>query len=72
MPNMDGGDVATKLRDDPDTKGIPIIFLTSMVTGEEVKKKDGVIAGDRFVAKPADMKDLLVQIDQAIEAGSAK
>ena len=39
MPNMDGGDVATMLRDDPHTRSIPVIFLTSMVSQEQSKNR---------------------------------
>ena len=37
MPDMDGGDVAAILKNDPTAKGIPIIFLSSLVTGKENK-----------------------------------
>lgn len=30
MPGMDGGEVARKLKDVPETKDIPVIFLTGM------------------------------------------
>jgi CheY-like chemotaxis protein len=68
MPNMDGGDVATMLRDDPRTRDIPVIFLTSMVSQEQVQAQNGLIAGHPFVAKPAKMKELLQRIDDCLDA----
>src|SRR5437588_7214554 len=35
MPDRDGGDVANDLRDDEQTRHIPVIYLTSLVDGEE-------------------------------------
>lgn len=72
MPNMDGGDVATMLRDDPHTQAIPVIFLTSMVSQEQVKAQNGLIAGHPFVAKPANMKELLQRIEDGLDAGKTR
>jgi DNA-binding response OmpR family regulator len=63
MPTYDGGDVAKFLSDDPATRAIPILFLTSMVTAEQVEKHEGTIAGHPFVAKPAGMKEILRRIE---------
>ena len=51
MPDMDGGDVASILKNDPQTKNIPVIFLSSLVTKKEEQsssKADGIY----FLAKP--------------------
>lgn len=72
MPNMDGGDVATMLRDDPHTRSIPVIFLTSMVSKEQVREQNGLIAGHPFVAKPANMKELLLRIEGCLDADPAR
>jgi CheY-like chemotaxis protein len=61
MPDMDGGDVAHVLKNDPKTKNIPIIFLSSLVTDREEQsnsKKDGLY----FMSKPIDRKKLLQRI----------
>ncbi len=61
MPDMDGGDVAAILKKDPDTKGIPIIFLSSLVTKREEQsssKQHGLF----FISKPFDREDLLDKI----------
>lgn len=61
MPDMDGGDVASILKNDPKTKGIPVIFLSSLVTKREEQsssKADGIY----FLAKPFEREDLLEKI----------
>lgn len=61
MPDMDGGDVAFILKNDPQTENIPIIFLSSLVTKREEQsssKKHGIY----FIAKPFERDDLLRQI----------
>jgi CheY-like chemotaxis protein len=61
MPDMDGGDVAHILKNDPQTENIPIIFLSSLVTKREEQsssKKHGLY----FLAKPIERNKLLRQI----------
>jgi CheY-like chemotaxis protein len=61
MPDMDGGDVASILKNDPQTKNIPVIFLSSLVTKKEEQsssKADGIY----FLAKPFEREDLLEKI----------
>lgn len=61
MPDMDGGDVASFLKSDPETKNIPIIFLSSLVTKREEQsssKKHGLY----FMSKPFERDDLLKKI----------
>lgn len=36
MPGMDGPTTLTRLRDCPDTAGIPVIFMTAKVRGHEI------------------------------------
>ncbi|MFH0908070.1 MAG: response regulator [bacterium] len=63
MPTYDGGDVANFLGQDPATRDIPILFLTSMVTREQVEAHDGTIAGHPFIAKPAGVKEILRRVE---------
>ena len=38
MPDMDGDEVAETIKNDPFICNIPIIFLTSMVSGKKFRK----------------------------------
>ena len=61
MPNMDGGKVAAILKNDPATKAIPIIFLSSLVAGKENKtnsRKESII----YLSKPYNRDELLNEV----------
>ena len=65
MPDMDGGDVAFELKNNPLTKNIPIIYQSSLVTKREEdsnSKKDGIY----FTAKPIDRERLLRLISECV------
>jgi len=66
MPGIDGAEVAGKLREYPETRNIPVIFLTCMLTPEEEKQKRHHVAGNIFIAKPYDIKELLSEIKKIV------
>ncbi len=57
MPLMSGEDVFSQLRQDPDCAGIPVVFLTSIITKDEVSHN--VMKGQPFLAKPTTKEELL-------------
>ena len=61
MPDMDGIHVAIVLKNDPQTKNIPIIFLSSLV-GKEIRKEKSALPGSSFLKKPPQKDDLLREI----------
>ena len=66
MPDMDGTEVAGKLREDPKTKDIPVMFLTCLYTKGEERENGSTIGNNLMVAKPYDMEELLVGIEKII------
>jgi len=61
MPYMDGMEVCRRLRQDPQTAHIPIIFLTAM--GRLSDKLQGFDAGaDDYLTKPFDVQELEVRV----------
>lgn len=60
MPNMNGFDVATKLKNDPQTAHIPIVVVT-IVDDREHGIKIGV---DRFFSKPIDTDQLIQAVGE--------
>lgn len=61
MPNMDGYQVANKLKSDPDTKNIPIIMVTAL--DDRSSKLRGLDAGaEEFLSKPVDRAELWVRV----------
>ena len=62
LPGLSGTDVASTLLSDPQTRRIPIIFLTAVVTQRELGVKAvKEIGGNNFIAKTA-------QIEEVVEA----
>ncbi len=59
MPEMDGGEVARHLQADKTLNGVPIIFMTSLVTDEESAKNSLYTNGLRVLAKPVTMSKLV-------------
>lgn len=67
MPDMDGTEVAARLKEDCETKDIPIIFVTCLLSKEEEKTiEDHAISGHVFIAKPYDIEGLLAQIERLL------
>lgn len=66
MPGMDGGQTAYALSETPETKNIPVIFLTCLLRKEEQDKTSSVISGKYFIAKPYNPDELLKEIKKHI------
>ncbi|OPY74678.1 MAG: Transcriptional regulatory protein YycF [Syntrophorhabdus sp. PtaU1.Bin058] len=67
MPGMSGGEIAEELLDDPSTSNIPIIFLTALVSKDEVAKQSGYISGRPFIAKPVTAQELIKRIEEELQ-----
>ncbi|MDO9557878.1 MAG: response regulator [Coriobacteriia bacterium] len=52
MPGMDGWEVASRMKGDPDTKHIPILMLTALGLGEESRPE--FVNVDEYYTKPFD------------------
>lgn len=64
MPEIDGGTLAAQIKEDPQLKHVPIVFLTAAVKKTEVDSAKGTIGGLPFVAKPIDLKQLSTCINR--------
>ncbi len=61
MPGMDGFEVARRLKADPETAAIPIIFMTALTETEHVVAAFGA-GGVDYVTKPIDPRQVLARI----------
>ena len=68
MPSPEGPDLVFRIRKHPDIPDIPIIFLTATIRPDEATKLGGGIGGHVFLAKPTSVNDLMVAIDNQLEA----
>jgi CheY-like chemotaxis protein len=63
MPHEDGIEVATQLEADSALHGVPIVFLTSLITSEEAK--DGRrVYGHRILPKPTSRSQLFNLVER--------
>ena len=61
MPKMKGRDVCAKLKTEPDTAHIPVIFLTALGLPDHVKA--GLDSGaEDYLVKPCDPRELKMRI----------
>jgi two-component system, glycerol uptake and utilization response regulator len=61
MPELDGYEVCKKLKKNPDTKDIPIIFITANSNEDSIEKAYD-IGGIDYITKPFKSKELLARI----------
>ncbi|MBF0278495.1 MAG: SpoIIE family protein phosphatase [SAR324 cluster bacterium] len=71
MPEMDGFEVCSHLKNSPDTKDIPIIFLTGKVETESVVHGFELGAVD-YVTKPFNRGELLARVRTHLELRRAR
>lgn len=65
MPDMDGYEVTTRLKNDPKTANIPIIMVTALDGSED--KIQGLEAGaEEFLSKPVNATELLARINSML------
>ncbi len=67
MPDIPGGSVGLTLQEDPETKDIPIIFLSCTFSDRGPLEKGPLFAGHIRLAKPYDMGELLEAVKLHLE-----
>ncbi len=66
MPEMNGFEVARKIREHPSCKDVPIIIVTAL--GDQKDRLDAVKAGaNDFISKPVDMTELEIRAKALLE-----
>ena len=66
MPGMSGYEVCQRIKNDPQTRGIPIIFLTAMAETEDEKKGLEMGAAD-YITKPISPPIVLARVKTQLE-----
>ncbi len=65
LPDIDGYEVARRLRDDRSTQAIPIIFLTEK--RERADRLEGLgVGADDYITKPFDVQELRLRVRNAL------
>ena len=65
MPGLDGVELCSRLRDDPQLKALPIIFLTAHT---ELRNKIAAysVGADDYLSKPFNMHELILHINAVL------
>jgi len=71
MPKMDGYAFVQKLRTDPKTRGIPVIFLSATYITPEDRAFAMSLGASRFMEKPIDTEDFLLTVAELLTQGPA-
>jgi len=64
MPEMNGYDVCRRLRDDPATRFLPVVMVTS--SDSEVRVSAIEVGADDFITKPLNQQELLARVRSLI------
>jgi DNA-binding response OmpR family regulator len=64
MPDVSGWDVAAKIKENPNWKDIPIVFLTAK--GDTMSVGMGNLAAVDYIVKPFDVKDLKNRVEKIL------
>jgi len=62
MPHMGGDSMAAALKEDKESRNIPIIFLTCLAGGSTGEHKGTLKGGNRFLSKPFDHEELVSMV----------
>ena len=65
MPGMDGYEVCSKLKANPDVSDVPVIFITAK-TDEEGKQKGLSLGAAAYITKPFDADAVLQIVEESI------
>jgi CheY-like chemotaxis protein len=66
MPKMDGFNLVHRLRLDPDTRNIPVVFLSATYVAPEDKTFAMLIGATRFIEKPIDIDQLMKTLSELL------
>ena len=65
MPEMDGFEVCRRLKGSPETRSIPVVFLTALGAEKDVEK-GLALGGDGYIVKPFNAVTLAAQISEIL------
>ena len=66
LPDLEGSQVASTLKENSSTSGIPIIFLTGMLSKKEEEFLGGKRGRDYVLAKPVTQEELLGLVSKVL------
>ena len=71
MPEMNGYEFVRRLRSDPDTGTIPVIFCTANYSEHEVRRLAAAAGVSRFISKPSEAEDIISTVEDVLGEDAA-
>lgn len=71
MPTLDGFGFVHRLRINPETRAIPVVFITATYISREDREFALDIGATRFIQKPIELNELLGTVDELLSMGTA-
>ena len=68
LPDISGTEVCRRLKEDPDTAGIPVIQITGAWLSEDARQRGMASGADAYLTEPVDEVTLLKEVVNLIEA----
>jgi DNA-binding response OmpR family regulator len=72
MPRLDGFGFVHRLRINPDTRAIPVVFITATFVSAEDRDFARNIGATRFIQKPLNLEKFLETIKELLQSGTAQ
>jgi len=69
MPKLDGFGFVHRLRINPKTRGIPVVFITATFVSRDDREFALNIGATRFIQKPLDLDEFLITIENLMNQG---
>lgn len=66
IPDVPGSEIAFQIKNQADLRGTPIVFLTCIVSEQELAEKRGVIGGHRYIAKPTRLEQVIASVENVL------
>lgn len=70
MPKLDGFGFVHRLRINPKTRGIPVVFITATFVSRDDREFALNIGATRFIQKPLDLDEFLITIEKLMNQGA--
>src|SRR4029453_2560923 len=69
MPKLDGFGLVHRMRINPETRDIPVVFITATYVAREDRDFALNLGATRFIQKPVDLEKFLATIAELLEQG---
>jgi CheY-like chemotaxis protein len=67
LPGKDGGDISAALFANPQTRGIPVVFLTALVSPDDLRARGNQLAGRSAISKQSPIEEIAARIRAALQ-----